>query len=306
MLWLLLAICLVTVLSPVPNGALQGRQDFAWFGWATMLNGLGRFLVLSIVVWGLGWGALGGLAGVLVGSSVVLVLVTWRTWDGLTGPGAGFDVRAWLRRVVPVTLGLGALIVIMQADALVVRDKLQPMLSDNEIDGYSAVRKIGQAMVFLVGALVSVMYPKVARSFQRAEATDALRLSLVLTVVVGVGGAGLASLFPQIPLLISPARLMASKTLVPIYCWALVPLALANVLVWSLLARECFRAVPWLIAVAAGYWFALQRFHDRLETVVRVLGVFATLLVVVCGVFAWLDRRKRQAGNKAETESAAT
>jgi len=82
---------------------------------------------------------------------------------------------------------------------------------------------------------------------------------------------------------------------VPLYCWALVPLALANVLVWSLLARECYRAVPWLVAVAVGYWFALQRFHDRFATVIVVLGIFAILLLAVGGVFAWLDHRARGA-----------
>ncbi|HXG46114.1 MAG TPA: hypothetical protein VNO52_00690, partial [Methylomirabilota bacterium] len=295
LLWLMLLICLVTLLTPVFAGSLQGRQDFLCFGGATLLNGFGRFAVLLIGVKGLGWGALGGLAGVLAGSVAVLALVGWRTRALLCGTASAFQWRPWLKRLVPVTLGLGALTVIMQADALIVREKLLASLTQAEIDGYSAVRKIAQAMVFLVGAMVSVMYPKVARSFQRAERTDVLRLTLALTALLGVLGATLATLFPELPLrVLSLGRLTASKALVPAYCWALVPLALANVLVWNLLAREQFGAVPWMVAIAIGYRVALEFYHQRLTTVIGLVGLAATLLCLVGAAFAWSDYRRHR------------
>jgi O-antigen/teichoic acid export membrane protein len=298
MLWVVLFILLVNLLAPVPSGVLQGRQDFLWFGWSVLLNGLGRFVVLLAVVKGLKQGALGGLIGVLAGSALVLGLVTWRTRDALAASSARCDWRAWLRKLLPVTVGLGALSFIMQADALIVREKLQPLLTADETDGYSAVRKIAQAMIFVVGALTSVMFPKVAQSFQKSQQTDVLKLTLILTSLIAVVGATVATLFPELPLrLLSPSRLITSKALVPAYCWALVPLALANVLVWNLLARECFRAVWWMAALAIGYWLALQKFSDRLMSVIGVVAVFSTVLLVVCGVFVWLEgRRNRVSG----------
>ncbi len=293
MLWVVLIILLVNLLTPVPSGVLQGRQDFFWFGWSILLNGLGRFAVLWAVVQGLKQGALGGLLGVLGGGLLVFGIVAWRTWDGLNAPTARCDWFAWARRLIPVTIGLGALSFIMQADALIVREKLQPLLTADEVDGYSAVRKIAQAMVFLVGALTTVMFPKVAHSFQRAQQTDVLKLTLILTGMIGVGGATVATLFPELPLrLLSPERLINSKALVPAFCWALVPLALANVLVWNLLARECYRAVPWMAALAAACWLALQRYGDRLLTVIGTVAGFSTLLLLVCGVFVWLEGRR--------------
>ena len=151
------------------------------------------------------------------------------------------------------------------------------------------------AMVFLIGALTSVMFPKVARSFQRSEETEVLKLTVTLTACIGVAGATLATLFPELPLrLLSPERLLASKALVSAYCWALVPLALANVLVWSLLARECYRAVPWLAALAAGDWLALRAFHDRLLTVIGVTAFFGLALLALSAGFLWLDGRARK------------
>jgi O-antigen/teichoic acid export membrane protein len=295
MLWVLLFIVLVTLLVSVLYGTLQGRQDFLTLGWVTLLNGLGRFLVLFAVVRGLNGGALGGLIGVLAGSALVLAIVVWRTWRLLAGPRGVFPWRKWLQRLIPVTVGLGALSFIMQADALVVREKLQPLLTPDEVDGYSAVRKIAQALVFVIGALTAVMFPKVARSFQRDEKTDVLKLTLLLTAIIGIAGATAATLFPEVPLrLLSPERLITSKSLVPAYCWALVPVALANVMIWSLLARECYRVVPWLAVLAGGYWIALQAFHDRLLIVIAVVGAFGVLLLAVCGIFLWLDGRKRE------------
>jgi len=293
MLWVVLLILLVTLLTPIPNGTLQGHQDFFWFGWATLLNGVGRFAVLLAVVHVFKQGALGGLMGVLTGAVLVFGIVTWRTWSSLMAPSADFDWLQWGRRLVPVTVGLGALSFIMQADALIVREKLQPLLTADEVDGYSAVRKIAQALVFVVGALTSVMYPKVARSFQKSQPTDALKLTLILTSVIAIGGAAAATLFPELPLrLLSPERLLASKTLVPPFCWALVPLALSNVLVWNLLARECYRSVPWMAALAGGCWWALQKFSDRPLNVIGIVAVFSSLLLLVCVVFVWLEGRK--------------
>jgi O-antigen/teichoic acid export membrane protein len=292
-LWVVLLIVLVTLLTPIPNGTLQGRQDFFWFGWATLLNGAGRFGVLLVVVHIFKQGALGGLLGVLWGAVLVFGLVTWRTWNSLSAPSARFDWLSWGRRLVPVTIGLGSLSFIMQADALIVREKLQPLLTPDEVDGYSAVRKIAQALVFVVGALTSVMYPKVARSFQNSQPTDVLKLTLVLTSVIAVGGATVATLFPELPLrLLSPERLLTSKSLVPPFCWALVPLALSNVLVWNLLARECYRSVPWMAVLAGGCWWALQKFSNRPLDVIGIAALFNSLLLLVCVVFVWLEGRK--------------
>lgn len=299
MLWVVLLIVLVTLLTPVPNGTLQGRQDFFWFGWATLLNGAGRFGVLFTVVYALKQGALGALIGVLWGAVLVLGLVTWRTWSSLTGTSTSFNWLDWGRRLVPVTIGLGALSFIMQADALIVREKLQPLLTPDEVDGYSAVRKIAQALVFVVGALTSVMFPKVARSFQKSQSTDVLKLTLILTGVIALGGATVATLFPELPLrLLSPQRLWGSKYLVPPFCWALVPVALSNVLVWNLLARECYRAVPWMAVLAGGCWWALQKFSHRPLEVIGIVAIFSSLLLLVCVVFVWLESRKerRRAG----------
>jgi hypothetical protein len=84
--------------------------------------------------------------------------------------------------------------------------------------------------------------------------------------------------------------------LVPWFAWCMLPLALANVLINSLLARMHYRAVPWLVLVAAAYGLTLLFLSPTLlkleqaqafKLVVQVLGVFGLLLIGVAGWFSW-------------------
>src|SRR5882672_4207119 len=158
--------------------------------------------------------------------------------------------------------------------------------------------RIGPMLVFLVVAVVSVMYPKVARRSKTADNRSALKLTVILTATVGIVGATLTSLVPQIPLRILAGSTASaeSATLVVAYAWAFVPLAVSNVFVWNLMARECYRSVPFIILVAVGYWLALRAYGDRLLNVVTVVGVFSTTMLIVSGIFTLLDLRK---GNPA-------
>ena len=96
MLWVLLGILLATLWTSVLYGTLQGRQDFLTLGWVTLLNGMGRFVVLFAVVSVMGSGAFGGLLGVLAGTALVLGIVTWRAWPLLTGRRSTFHWQEWL------------------------------------------------------------------------------------------------------------------------------------------------------------------------------------------------------------------
>lgn len=296
MLWVFLAMVLVTLWTPISNGVLQGRQDFLWYGIGTLLSGGGRFAVLAAAIHVFKLGAVGTLIGALAGSLAVLLLVVWRTVGIMRQPFARTEWRNFLRRAVPLTLGLGALVLLMQADALIVREKLQSQLTDVETVGYTAARRIGQVLVFLVGAVVTVMYPKVARGLKNAEGSDALKLTVGLTAAVSVFGATVTSLIPQFPLriLAGGSASPESANLVVAYVWALAPLAISNVLVWNLMARESYRTVPLLMLIAGGCWFALRAYGDRLMTVVTVVGMFSTLMMIVSGILTILDYRKNR------------
>ena len=49
-LWIALLTGLALLWQPITLGLLQGRQNFLWLGWASILNGLGRFAVSAVLV----------------------------------------------------------------------------------------------------------------------------------------------------------------------------------------------------------------------------------------------------------------
>lgn len=279
-LWITLAVGLVSILSPVFGGLVQGRQDFLWFGWGTILNGVGRFAAVAVLVVLLHKQAAGAMAGVLTGAVVVLFVFAWRTLPLWTGKSAPFEWRAWFRRVVPLTLGLGAVTYVFTEDMIIVQ-----RFFEKDTEEYAAGRIVGQAVVFLTAPLGHVLFPKVARSHALSERSNVLLQALGATGLIGIAAAIAATLLPELPLRMVRSPLVSSAWLVPWFAWCMVPLTVANVLINNLLARERYGAVPWLVAVAVAYGVTLRYTHDSFTQVIKTMGGFGLLLVAVAVVF---------------------
>jgi len=88
------------------------------------------------------------------------------------------------------------------------------------------------------------------------------------------------------------------NAILPWYVSAMVPMALANVLLNNLLGRSDFRVVPPTCILAIGYAFALTRFHDSLVTVIKLIGLAGLGLLLISAWFTW--------GSKAKGSAPAT
>jgi O-antigen/teichoic acid export membrane protein len=275
-------------------GILQGRQNFFWLGWTNILNGIGRFgLICIIVLLFHGWAA-GAMSGVFLGMMAVVVIGGWQVrdvWKIKTAPVAW---RNWLGRVVPLTLGLGAAQFMLSADMIFT----QNFFPREQTGFYAAAGTIGRALVFFTQPLTLVMFPKLARSKAVGEKSNALMLALGATILAGCMAAIACTLFPSLPLLIVNGKsFLVAAPLVTWFAWCMLPLTLSNVLVSSLMARSRFAAVPWLVLVAIGYGVALAVVGRQagsladtqagLRMMIQTLGVFNLLLFGVCAWFTW-------------------
>jgi len=320
-LWLTVASGLAMLWWPILQGVLQGRQDFLWLGWLQVINGCGRFLAVLVLVVALGAWAAGAMTAALIGFWLTVAVAAWRSRTTWLAAGQALPWRHWLRRVVPLTLGLGAAQFMMAADQVVVQNVF-------ELTGpYGAAGMIGRALMFFTGPMVAVMFPKVAAAAARSERTNVLAQALGATALLGGAGALACTLFPELPLRIVRAdKYLAIAPLVPWFAWCMLPLTLSNVLISNLLARQRTAAVPWLVAIAATYGLALWwRAHSvypaaalkgfaaattlpgvfapisssvtsallqarqlaAFPAVVATLGVFSVLLLAVTAFFTW-------------------
>ena len=81
--------------------------------------------------------------------------------------------------------------------------------------------------------------------------------------------------------------------LIPWFTFSMVPLALANVLLSNLLARQQFQVVLYLVAIVVLYTLTLMGFGRSFVGVVQILGCFNLLYFAVLALFTWLDARRQ-------------
>lgn len=286
-LWVTLMFGLGSLWSPIFSGVLQGQQNFLWLGWSSILSGIGRLAAVAVIVLVFGGYATGIMSGAVLGLAISLAVCIWQTRAVWQGPGARFAWRGWLRRVLPLTFGFASFQFLYSADPLFV----QAYFDKEQTGFYMAAGTLARALVVFTGPLAAVMFPKIVRSVAHAEKTDVLLLTLLSTALLaGMAAVGLSVIAPWLLKFVFKSSFLAAVPLLPWFAWSMVPLALANVLVNNLLARERFYAVPWLALVAAAYGLTLTLFHDSFLTVIKILGLFNMTFLAVTAFFTWRER----------------
>ncbi len=304
-LWVTVIFGLPQLWLPVFLGMLQGRQDFLAMGWIGIVNGLTRLVGVGFLVLVLQGKAAAGMLGALAGHTLALGIAAWRSREFLRGPAERFDLKGWLSRVAPLTLGLGVGQFMLSADMIVVRAVFEPAATG--VYGWSGM--IGRGLVMFTAPLVWVMFPKVVASKARSEKTNVLNQALAATGVLAglvatavtiacrMGSRFVESLAAGSPIVDVPrefalkllaqrASIMEVSGLVPRFVWCMLPLTLAVVLINHLLAEGRYRAVPWLAVTAAAYAAALTVWNETFEQVIATLGVFSVALLAVAAGFS--------------------
>ena len=293
-LWVTLPLLLISLWAPMFVGVLQGRQDFFWLGWSAIFGGGGRFLAAAFFVLALGFGAAGMMTGALIGVGLTAVVAVWRTRDLWSLRSEAFDGRSLIKQVVPLLFGFGACQFMFTSDTMYAK----AYFTGDQMAPYVAAGTLSRALLWLVLPLAAVMFPKIVHAAAKAEKTNLFNLVVLGTAVLAICGAlGLWLVGPIVVKIVYKSSYIAATTaLLPWYAGAMVPLALANVMVNDLLARARFGVVPWMVLLAVAYGFTLpwmlNHFPGRLEVVLQTLGVFNLLLFFVCACFTWGGKDK--------------
>ena len=287
-LWVTLAAVLMNLWMPLFSGVLQGRQDFFWLGWATIVGGVGRVVVAVFMVLAFHGGATGMIFGAFAGLGAWAGIGLWRSRDLWLAKPEKFDGRGLFRQVAPLMLGFGACQFLFTADTMYAK----AFFSGDEMASYVAAGTLSRALLWLVLPLAAVMFPKIVHATAKSEKNNLLGIVLLGTAVLAVcGAAGLCLVGPfVVKLIYTPAYVATTVKLLPWYAGAMIPLALANVLVNDLMARGKFRVV-WpmtLLTVAYGFTLPLmlRRFPGHMEVALQTLGAFNLMLFGICAWFA--------------------
>ena len=269
---------------PLFQGALQGRESFLWFGWSQLSNGVVRLGVAAAVL-AFHWGAPGMMAGVAAGLFVAAAIACWQARPLWSLPPAAVAWRELARQAAPLVIGFWVIQFLFTSDTIFVKK----YFTKSETDAYLSAGTLCRALMWVVGPLVTVMFPRIIRSSARAEKTDLVGVVLIGTASLSILGAlGLALVGPFVVRLIyTPEYVRIAAPLLAWYAAAMVPLALANVLLNTLLARGSFKVVPVLGVMAVVYIVGLSRYHDSLLMILQVMGVCNVLVFAAGAWFTW-------------------
>lgn len=296
-LWVTLVAVLFSIWMPMFWGILQGQQNFFPLGWSMISNGAGR-LVLGVVVvlvlahQGarlLGSYAAGMMVGVASGMAIASLLAVWHSRSLWHGPSAPFAWRVLAAEAVPPLLGLAAFQFLFTADQMFVK-----VYFPDDAGRYFSAGTMSRALIWLVGPLASVMFPRLVHSATKAEKSNLMNVVLAGTAVLAVvGSVGLIVVGPWIvPLIYQPDFVPLVRSVLPWYAVAMIPLALANVLLSNLLAKSAFKIVVPLCLLAAAYGWALTHFHKSPVMILQTLGVANLILLALCAAFTWAGKGK--------------
>lgn len=277
---------------PLFAGVLQGRQDFFWLGWLTILGGFARIAVAAALVFSISPNATGLMIGVTAGIGASALIGIWRTRDLWSQRSEPFDVKASLGKIIPLMLGFGASQFMFAADTMFAKG----FFSNDAMKPYGVAGTLSRALLWLVLPLAAVMFPKLVHSHAKSEKSNLFSIVLIGTgLLTAVGAIGLWLVGPLVvKIVFKSSDVAATVALLPWYGGAMIPLALANVVVNDLMARSRFGVVPAMLLIAVGYsvalLFMLHHFPGRLEVVLQTLAVCNTILLAVCLWFRWKEQ----------------
>jgi O-antigen/teichoic acid export membrane protein len=285
-----LPVLLASLLMPMFFGAVQGRQDFFWLGWAQLLSGVGRLIFAAIFVLAFHAGATGMMTGALIGVGLGAVIGIWRTRDLWTAPAEPFEWKPLMRQVVPLLLGFGAFQFLFGSDSLFTK----AYFSGDAMKPYMAAGTLSRGLLWIVLPMATVMFPKLVHAHTKSEKTNLFNIVILGTAVMGIcGWIGLYVAGPiAVRIVYSAKDVAGTMALIPWYAGAMVPLAMSTVMVNDLLARAKYQVVPFMVALAVADGltmpYMLSHYHDRgLVVPLQTIGVFNLLLFGVCAVFTW-------------------
>jgi len=280
-LWVTLGMGLLSLWLPVLMGLLQGRQSFLWMGWATIFNAGGRLLCSFMIVFYVSASALGIMIGALTGLAASFVVALWESRTVWSGETAAFNWEGWLRRLGMLTLGYGAYVVMFSTDVILIRSHFP----GDEMAAYVAGGTLARAIVQFTAPLAAVMFPKIVQGLARSQKTDAFKVTVVGVCILSCCAAiGLTVVSPYVFNYFFQKHLMMVPFMAS-FAWAMVPLAITNVLVNNLMAQSRFVVAPFLALVAVVYVVTLSLKHDSFQQVIVILGGFNCLMLAVAAAF---------------------
>ena len=278
-IYLLAAAAVLTLLTTVNRGALQGLGAFFALSGNTVLDMAGR-LVLAGAFIALGFGVLGAVAAVLIGPAIAYVQGIWllrsRTVRRRVTAGAARVEGLASYALLASFAGVGVNF-LFSIDTLLAKR----YLSSSDAGIYAAASVLARVVFFLGLTVSGVMFPEVAGRHARDE--DHLHIvdrSLALLCGIGALLVAVYLLLPGLVLLPYGSHFIPVKPYLGPFAVALTLLAVSNLLISYFLSVAQGRFIIPLLVACGLEPLLITLFHANAW---QILGMVLVALAVLCG-----------------------
>ena len=168
-LMIILAGLIITMMTQVGFGIGQGLQRFNLISLHTLVWPIGKLLI-GIVLVIAGFGVAGAIGGVMVGMTFGMVILLLGVRDQLSQPGLPItkeESHSIMVYLIPVLVAVMCYGVLTNIDIFLANH----YLDKSQAGLYSTVSTLSKIILFLPGAIGTVMFPKITHAHTRKEDT---------------------------------------------------------------------------------------------------------------------------------------
>lgn len=171
-------IFIVSLITPLNQGTLQGLQHFGWFATITLLSSFLR-LVLAIGFVLMGLGVNGAILGIVVSALLAYLVSLQPLREILRGPRipTGSLRSLWSYSILASAVTVGT-VALYSIDTVLAKH----FLSASDAGLYAALATIGRTVLLVSIGVTTVMFPRVVALHERGEP----HMRIVIQAMLGV------------------------------------------------------------------------------------------------------------------------
>ena len=288
------SVFLFSLLLPVNLGALQGLQKFKWLGSNSVINFSSK-LLFGVLLVSIGFGVNGALGAIIIASAIALIISFIPLKSFLSSnykANPGFDFSELYRYSLPTMLAMFCLAVPANVDVILAKH----FFTAHNAGLYTAASVLGKIVLFLPGAISTVMFPKVSKiNANGGNTRKLLNKSLFYTSILS----GLLAIgywfFPSIVVGIPFGEIyLEAIPLVKFYGLAMLFFSLTVVLMRYALAVHNLKYVYGFTFFTILEIILLAVFHETMmEMIIILLSVNMLLFIFSYYYVVWYKPIKR-------------
>ncbi len=281
LVWLSGIFMFISLLTPVPNGILNGLQRYLPMMSVSVAVALLKLLAGAGLVF-LGWGVFGALVGINIAQLLGLVLFFAFLVGYLRFKKKPLDKVSLFSYSVPVFVAITAINLFVNLDVILAKHFFTGVVAGH----YVAASVLAKIILFASSALLMAMFPKVSELNEKGEDTSPLLKSTMFYTLVISGTAVLLYYFVPtflVNMLFGPEYPVAP--VIPVFGVAIAIFSISNVLVNYNLAVGKTGFAYFLLPFLLLEVFGVVMFHSSILEVVQVLLVTNVLTAAFLVVY---------------------